>query len=40
MLIIILCGEVDKNLLKQLRNKAKSSGGWDRGGFDWRILEK
>ena len=41
-LIIILCGEVDKNLLNQLKDKVKSydSGRLFIGGFDCRILEK
>jgi hypothetical protein len=38
--IIVLCGEVDKNLLKQLIDKVKSYGSWDPLGFDCRILEK
>jgi len=41
-LIIILCGEVGKNLLNQLKDKVKSydAGGLFIGGFDCRILEK
>lgn len=40
-LIIILCGEVDKNLLKQLKDKVKTyGGGFFSGDFDCRISEK
>jgi hypothetical protein len=40
-IMIILCGEIDKNLLKQLRDQGKAySGSWGLGTFDCRILEK
>jgi hypothetical protein len=37
-IIVVICGEVDKNLLKQLMDKKKAYD-WDIG-FDCRILQK
>lgn len=39
-IIIIICGDIDKNLFKQLRDQVKAYGGWGFGTFDCRVLEK